>query len=270
MTAITLTIVYTLFVWWFSTGAILWLDGLPARTYRYSLGGASVVTVGALFGLEFSEHDLSAGGAVLAFTSSLLVWGWLEMSFLMGFITGPRRTPCPPGARGWRRARYAFEAVLHHELALIAGALIVAVLTADGDNRTGFQTYLILWLLRSSAKLNVFLGVRNLSEAFLPDHLRYLQTYFTRKPMNLLFPFSVIAATTVATLLWRLALNAPDASYEAVSLAFLATLLSLAVLEHWFLVLPIPADALWKWGLASRNATVAIAPDALGIGKARG
>ena len=262
MTALTLTILYTLFVWWFSTGAILWLDGLPQRTYRYSLAGASVVTAAALYGLEVSENDVSPAGAVIAFTSSLMIWGWLEMSFLMGFITGPRRTPCPLGARGWKRARYAFEAVLHHELALLAGGALVTVLSIDASNQTGFWTYMILWALRTSAKLNVFLGVRNLSEAFLPDHLRYLQTYFTRKPMNLLFPFTVIASTTVATLLWRTAIAAPDGSFEAVSLGFLATLLSLAVLEHWFLVLPIPADVLWKWGMGSRQKTDAKAASA--------
>lgn len=253
MSALTLTVLYTLFVWWFSTGAILWLDGLPQRTYRYSLGGASLVTLVALYGLDVSEHDMTASGAVIGFTSSLMIWGWLEMSFLMGFITGPRRTPCPPGARGWKRARYALEAVFHHELALLAGGALVGLLSMDASNQTGFWTYMILWALRTSAKLNVFLGVRNLSEAFLPDHLRYLQTYFTRKPMNLLFPFTVIAATTVATLLWRLAMVAPEGSFEAVSLGFLATLLSLAVLEHWFLVLPIPADVLWKWGMGSRQ-----------------
>ena len=26
----------------------------------------------------------------------------------------------------------------------------------------------------------------------------------------------------------------------------------LAVLEHWFLVLPLPSEALWSWGLRSR------------------
>ncbi|WP_293369682.1 putative photosynthetic complex assembly protein PuhE [Nevskia sp.] len=259
MTALTLTILYTLFVWWFSTGAILWLDGLPRRTYRTSLGAASVVALAALYALDASADDTSARGAVIGFTASLMIWGWLEMSFLMGFITGPRRTPCPLGASGWKRARYALEAVLHHELALLAGGVIVTVLSADAANQTGLWTYMILWALRTSAKLNVFLGVRNLSEAFLPDHLRYLQSYFTRRPMNLLFPFTVIASTTVATLLWRLAVIAPEGSFEAVSLGFLATLLSLAVLEHWFLVLPIPADVLWKWGMGSRQKAAASA-----------
>ena len=40
-------------------------------------------------------------------------------------------------------------------------------------------------------ELNVFLGVRNLNEQFLPKHLRYLGSYLVQKPMNLLFPLSV-------------------------------------------------------------------------------
>ena len=32
--------------------------------------------------------------------------------------------------------------------------------------------------MRQSAKLNLFLGVRNLGVEFLPQHLRYLQSFF--------------------------------------------------------------------------------------------
>ena len=31
-----------------------------------------------------------------------------------------------------------------------------------------------------------------------------------------------------------------------------ATLLTLAVIEHWFLVLPVPAEAMWNWALGGR------------------
>ena len=33
-----------------------------------------------------------------------------------------------------------------------------------------------------------------------------------------------------------------------------AALLGLAILEHAFMVLPVPATALWHWGLRSRSA----------------
>lgn len=263
MTALVATALFTVFVWWFSTGAILWLDGRPARTYRTSFGVATLLLVPTLVVLVTSSEIRTAASAASAFLASLMVWAWIEMSFLMGFVTGPRRSRCPPGARGWRRARYALETILHHELLLLTGAALIAGLTHGADNRTALHAYLILWLLRTSAKLNVFLGVRNLSESFLPAHLAHLESYFRRRPMNLLFPFSVLLATTVASVLWRLAIAAEPGSYEAVSLGFLATLLSLAVLEHGFLVMPIPADGLWKWGLASRGSAPPAPPAAV-------
>ncbi len=248
-----LPILFTLFLWWFSTGAILYLDGLPQRTFRWSLGAASLVLIGALYGLNATAQVSSNTAAYCGFTCALLVWGWLEMSFLMGFITGPRTTACPPSSRGWWRVSYAIEAILYHEIALLLGALLIAVLTWESPNQVGLETYMVLWFSRQSAKLNVFLGARNLSQEFLPDHLRYLQSYFTRRPMNWLFPVSVTVGTIVAVMLWQQALQPLMPESEAIGLSFLATLMSLAMLEHWFLMLPIPADALWNWGLRSRR-----------------
>jgi putative photosynthetic complex assembly protein 2 len=34
-----------------------------------------------------------------------------------------------------------------------------------------------------------------------------------------------------------------------VSLSLVGSLLALAVLEHWFLVLPLPSENLWKWAV---------------------
>jgi len=246
-------IAFTLFIWWFSTGAILYLDGLPRRTFRWSLAGASVLTAGALRMIATTAGDTSISGAYVAFSGGIAVWGWFEMAFLMGLLTGPRRTPCPQDSRGWRRAGHALETILHHELGLIAAGIALAGLTWNEPNQVALWTFVVLWAMRQSAKLNVFLGVRNLSESFLPEHLRYLQTYFRRKPMNALFPFSVSIASIVAGLIWRGAFSDEVTVSEATGLVFLATLMTLAVLEHWFLVLPIPAEALWAWGMNSRK-----------------
>ena len=35
-----LPVLYALFVWWFSTGLIIYLDGLPRSTYRWTMLGA--------------------------------------------------------------------------------------------------------------------------------------------------------------------------------------------------------------------------------------
>ena len=249
-----LPIAYTLFVWWFSTGVILYLNGLPRSTHPWTMLGATGLLGIALVGLAATRDDTRVTGAYLAFTCTLLVWAWQEVAFLLGYVTGPRRTPCPAGSAGWRRAGYALQTLLHHELALIVLALAVLAATWGGTNPTGVATFLIFWVMRQSAKLNVFLGVRNCSEDFLPAHLKYLQTYFRHAPMNALFPVSVIGASWLAVLLWQAAAAHGVSAFEATALTFSGTLLSLAILEHGFMVLPLPSQALWKWGLRSRGA----------------
>ncbi len=245
-------LLFTVFIWWFSTGLILYLDGLPRRTFKWTMAGATVVCGLGLGGLFASSAHTSVAAAYCAFTCALLVWAWQEVAFLLGYATGPRRVPCPPEAKGWSRARLALQAVLHHEFALAVLAGCVLAATWGQPNQTGWWTYIILWTMRQSAKLNVFLGVRNLNESFLPEHLKYLQTYFARRPMNGLLPISVIAATAFAVPLWQAALAPAATAFEEASLTLLATLLSLAIVEHVFLVLPLPLDLLWKWGMRSR------------------
>lgn len=253
MWAYVLPVLFCLFIWWFSTGLILYLDGLPQRTFKWTFLGSSVVLVLAFVGLATSRDLSTVAGAYCAFTCAVLIWGWQEVAFLLGYVTGPRRTECPPLATGWRRAGHAFMAVAHHELALVLLALGVWLTLGDAPNQTGWWTFLVLWVMRQSAKLNIFLGVRNLNEEFLPPHLKYLKTYFTERPMNLLFPFSVTLSTVAAVVLWQAVATADMGSHSAAGLLFAATMLSLAVLEHWLLVVPMPSQALWSWGFASRE-----------------
>lgn len=246
-------ILWTLFLWWFSTGVILYLNGLPRWTFKWTMLGTTAVLVLSLVGLYATADDTRMTGAYLAFTCALMVWAWQEVAFLLGYVTGSRRTPCPPGVRGWQRFKVAFQAVWHHELALLVLGAAVLATTWGEPNQTGLWTYAVLWIMRQSAKLNVFLGVRNLNESFLPPHLTYLHTYFRRRGMNGLFPVSVLLGTVVAWMLWQLATAAGMSAFDITALTFAATLLSLAVLEHWFLVLPLPSEALWAWGLRSRE-----------------
>lgn len=247
-------LLFTVFVWWASTGLILMLIRLPRRTYPWSLGVASVLLVLALVGLHASSRQTTAMAAYCAFSCALLVWAWQEVAFLLGVVTGPRRVPCPPAATGWHRAGLALQTVLHHELALIALGAAVFAVTWDQPNQTGWWTYLVLWTMRQSAKLNVFLGVRNLNEHFLPPHLNYLPSYFARRRMNALLPASLLVSTLVAVPLWQAAMATGATAFELASLALPAALLSLAIVEHLLLVLPLNADALWRWALGTDGA----------------
>ena len=251
MSQFMLPILFTLFIWWFSTGVILYLGRLPQTAFKWIMLGFTLILAFALVGLSISAARTSVASAYCAFTCAVLVWSWQEVAFLLGFVTGARKSECPTDSRGWHRARLATETILHHELALVILALLVFVASWEQPNQTGWWTYLVLWSMRLSAKLNLFLGVRNLSENFLPHHLRYLQSYFTRRACNWLMPVSVIAGTAVALPMWSSALAKAD-SYAASSLCLVAGLLTLAVLEHLFMVLPLPTAWLWKWGLGAK------------------
>ncbi len=247
-----------LLIWWFSTGLILFLDGLPRRTFRWSMAGATAVLLGALYELSVSAGDASAAGAYKAFTSGVLIWGWLEMSFYMGYVTGPRTHRCESACAGWRHFGHAIQACLYHEIAVLLLAATVVALTWGQPNQFGTWTFVILWWMHQSARLNVFLGVSNLNAEFLPDHLDHIKSFLTNKPMNMLFPFSVTASTICAVTLFRTTdwrLNAAD-GFGVAGYSLLATMMTLAILEHWFLVMPLPAlklwNRLWHWSLGSR------------------
>jgi putative photosynthetic complex assembly protein 2 len=253
---------FAVFVWWFSTGLILLLDSLPRTTFRWSLVISSALALGALVGLAHTADQTTTAGAYCAFTCALLVWGWHELSFLTGWITGPRKQASPPGTAGWTRFVHAVQAILWHELAIIGMGLAIVAITWQQPNQIGTWTFLVLWVMRTSAKLNLFLGVRNLSEEFLPAHLKYLQSFFRRRAMNLLFPFAVTAATVVAALMVAAATDPATPAPLSAGLMLVTTMLGAAILEHWLLVLPLPATALWKWAMRAPAAPVvtAVAP----------
>jgi len=245
----------TIFLWWGLTGLIAWLVGRSKDSYRVALSISSGIAVAA-FGLLIALKDLTSESAAwLGFGAALALWSWIELSFLTGWITGPKKTLSKAGVLGRGGMRHAFDAILAilwHELAIIAVVASVAVISLDASNRIALYTLLLLWVMRSSAKLNLFLGVRNLGEIFLPPHLAHLVGYFRQRTMNLLFPFSVLLASVLA---WQLAERAlaASSSFEVVGFTMLATLATLALLEHWLMVLPLRAEALWRWSLANRR-----------------
>ncbi len=255
-----LAIAHVMILWWFATGAILFLDGLPRHTAPWTVAGASVLMLAALVGLTSMRNETGVGAAHLGFACGLAVWGWNEVLFLTGTLTGSRRTACPPGARGWRRFRVASESVIYHEIAIALSAALLTVLLYDAPNQIGLWTFLVLWAMRLSAKLNIFLGVPNLGEKFLPDHLAYLASYFARRPMNFLFPVSITAATLVFAAMVFEASKPGTSDFETAGLTILATLIALAVVEHWFMVIPFDTAGLWRWGFKSRAAHIPSKP----------
>lgn len=245
MTSTIIPVIATLILWWASTGLILYLDSLDRRTYAASMAAATGVLVAAVWALtRWSEATVE--GAYVAFTAGLMIWAWQLVTFYFGYITGPRKTACPPGLEGWPRFVEATRVSIHHELASLLGAGALFALSYHWPNKLGLWTYVVLWWMHQSAKINVFLGVPNHGEDMLPDHLRFVVSFMKRRPMNLFFPISVTVSTVLAVLLAQKAIEAGATPFDTVAYSMLATLMGLAILEHWFLVAPIDGNALWR------------------------
>ncbi|MFZ3581450.1 putative photosynthetic complex assembly protein PuhE [Loktanella sp. DJP18] len=244
--------VSAVFAWWFATGAILLVvrlaDRVGGRAHLWAtLGGLPMLIVGATL-VAGSLDSHSTEGVYAAFAGALAIWGWIELAFLTGVVTGPMRDDCLPGLRGWPRFQRAFATVAWHELALVLG-LFALVLVSDGAvNRVALATYMVLFLARICAKLNLYFGVPRINAEFVPARLLHLKSYFTHGPVSLAFPLAITVLTVLfavcAERLWS-----ADAPATATGFALLTALAGLALLEHWLMVIPLPDAKLWRWML---------------------
>lgn len=249
---------FALFVWWFATGAIL----MVVKRADRAGGGAHLLSV--LWGLPFlalgaagflhSLDDASVTGIYVAFVSALLLWGWVELAFLSGIITGPNSLPLRDGLPEWERFLRAWGTIAYHEILLIAMLICMGLAATDAANGFGFWTFGVLFFARISAKLNLYLGVRKINTEFLPGPLTHLPSHFRIARLNWLFPLSITGLSfAVACWMERLYMAATPA--EAVGFTLLGALTALALLEHWLMVLPLPDEKLWRWMLPAPKTT---------------
>ncbi|TDL78235.1 DUF3623 domain-containing protein [Palleronia sediminis] len=237
-----------LFLWWFSTGVILWAvkraDGRGAGAHGRVLLASVPVLVAGIAGVIVTR-DMGGPLAIYgAFLSALAIWGWIETAFLTGCVTGPRRDEMPFCVTEAQRFRAAWSALAWHELLLAAGLVAIWAATRGAETTLAFWTYAVLFGARISAKLNIFFGVPRINAQFLPEPLAHLPSYFRQGPVSWLFPVSILGLT-LAVFCWieRLAVTGEPA------FALLLCLTTLALLEHWLMVLPLPDESLWRWAL---------------------
>jgi putative photosynthetic complex assembly protein 2 len=110
----------------------------------------------------------------------------------------------------------------------------------------------VLFFARISAKLNLFFGVPRVNVEFLPKPLSHLASHFRKAPMNWVFPISITALSFASACWMERAIAAPtDGAF--IGHILLAALTLLALLEHWFMVLPLPDRKLWVWMIPDRT-----------------
>ncbi len=253
MTVALASIGFVVLLWWSATAAIFQLDRFGARAFGWTIAGATGVLILSLVGLGLTSHMATPVGAFLAFACAIGVWGWNEILFLSGVVTGPNRRPAEAGLSGWPRFRAAAASVMHHEFVLLASAAAVIALTVAGENHTGLCAFMTLWIMRLSAKLNIFVGVPNPGEKLLPERLRYLAGHFRTRPVGPFFAATLTASTLAFLAIAFTGAGEAPSDFEVASVALVSTLLALAVIEHVFLALPWNSGSLWGRADAPAN-----------------
>lgn len=253
---IALPIVFVVLLWWSSTAVLLYRCGKAESTYRSTVIGTSIVAVlGLLLVATFRNTDSSLG-AYSGFVGALAIWAFHETSYLLGFVTGPRPKACPDGASLRERFWFGLQASLYHELAIVATAALLAFVCWNAVHQTAIYTFAILWLMRWSVKINIFMGVRNLHHEYWPSHLQYLQSYARTRSMNGWFPLAMMGAATAATLLTIGIAGDGISDAERTSAVLLLSILALATVEHVFLMFPVPDAILWRSATRSRESAL--------------
>ncbi len=247
-------VLFALLCWWFGTGLILWLVRLPVATFRWSLALCSGLLVLSFWGVYLSMQTPGTGSAYLAFASVILMWSWHELAFLSGWITGPRKVALTPGAQGLMRFKQSVQVVIHHELALLLNFVLLCLMQIGQPNHVALCTFALLWCMRFTAKMNLFFGVPQVGEQYLPRHLVYLGSYFRRGPVSVFFYVSVgLACGTWLWLIWEVQRGLVTMTTGWV---LLAALLGLAIVEHVLMAFPVPLQKLWGWAMSRQPARV--------------
>jgi putative photosynthetic complex assembly protein 2 len=232
------TVAYVIGLWALSTAVIFYLDSLPTKTFPWSMAAATLVLVASFYAMWLLKTDTSIFGVATSFAAGLLAWGWTEMALYMGFVTGPRKQRCAEGCSGVEHFGHAVSANLWHEIVVIFFAGLIWV----NGNTTATWCFVMLWLMHLSARLNVFLGVRNVSAEFVPKHMDVLKSFLRKRNMNPLFPFSCAALLVLTIYL------AVQPQRFPITLA--TTLAAIGLLEHLLLMLPLPIERMWHWSLS--------------------
>lgn len=248
--------IIALFMWWFATGILLWrvryADNAGGDAHFRSVIYGLPMLFAGIVGLHLSLTDTSVTGVYCAFLSALGIWGWIELAFLSGAITGPNIRPCPPNTPLLDRFQRAVGTIAYHEALLIAALVLIGYASYNMPNHFSFLTFAVLFFARLSAKLNLFLGVPRINVEFLPRPLAHLASHFRYAKMNSFFPIAVTALTFAAGCWMERAISA-DTQPRQIGFILLAALTLLALLEHWFMVLPLPDQHLWRWMMPAQK-----------------
>ncbi len=228
--------------WWAATGVTLAMQRSPL-TSAASLAIASVLALVGAGLVVRTRRETTVRSARLAFLGSSLIWWWCSTLFYAG--VGIRIGADPVAAP--QTATLAIQAIvstLRADLFGVFAIIAVVLLVWRYANRVALWALLVFWSTLQTAKLNVFMGVRNSGADWLPQHLERLTQFFGPPVNSWLLPVTVALLSVWFVLVARQSQQARH-PYAKHASAMIALLVGLAVLEHVFLGLHMSLP-LWE------------------------
>ena len=245
------------FFWWFLTGLILFIvkkvDELNNKAHIFVTLILSPVIFLGIYLFFNSLTVITLSSIYSSFFASLLIWAWFELAFLSGFITGPSKQLCPKNINQMKRFGYALSNIAYSELILFITLFIMFYFSFNAENKVGLWTFWLLFFARICAKLNLFLGVPNVNTEFLPSPVVHLASYFRVGSTSWFFPVSISLISFTLFFLVDSIFNANNQTPSVIGYTLLASLTTLALIEHWFMVVPLRDAELWKWMLPKQK-----------------
>lgn len=242
-------VLFVILLWWSSTGAILWLARGSDQQMHPRLLIMTVLCALGFGGLIISTANHTVWSVYVGFLSALIIWGWVEFTFLAGLITGKLKGNCPKNLDEGSRFVSAFSAINYHEFTLLGALLIISLIDFAGSHSMASITFACMWLMRIGAKFAVFSGVPKLSVEMMPERLAYLQSYFRADRIGWGYWLSLLGCSSfLAAGIYALG----HVGYDEVArtqILMLTALVSLALLEHVFMILPLADSRLWGWAM---------------------
>lgn len=253
MTTVFLPIAFVVFVWWISTGVVLWLARGLDRQIHLRLIVMTILCALGFAGVIISSANATVGSVYLAFMSAIAIWAWVEFTFLTGLITGSEAKPCPTNVNEVKRFWLAFKTICHHEYALLAMMCLLAGLDTTAGTGMAIKTFALLWILRLGAKLTIFSGVPRLSTNMMPERIAYMTTYFRHDRIGIGFWVSVTCCSLFLVASTYVLATGSLTPVSQTQILILSTLVGLALLEHVFMVLPFSESSLWQWAMLKED-----------------
>jgi len=110
-----LALAVAVLLWWLMTGLALMSVHQPRALRQPIFLLATIFATVSIWGVEANAASHTMLATVAGFAMGLIIWAWLELSYLMGYITGPVKRPATASMTLPQRFYNALGTTIYHE-----------------------------------------------------------------------------------------------------------------------------------------------------------